>query len=86
MSPEDVPDEVVALFYDASALCADFTNDERPIRAGLAAVLPAHEAMVRAKVIAEIEAKADDMESGGWTVVAGHLRRTAEILRGSSHE
>jgi hypothetical protein len=77
MSPEDVPDEVVALFYDASALCTDFTNDERPIRAGLAAVLPAHKTTVRAKVAEEIL-----RNSRGTPVWQAAMEEAAEIARG----
>ena len=52
MDPQNVPEELVELLYDALSIC----DGHEEAREALAAVLPAHEAMVRAKVAEEIEA------------------------------
>lgn len=49
MSPEDVPEELVELLYDLMSTCDGF-DEARDI---LTTLLPAHEAMIRAKVDAE---------------------------------
>lgn len=52
MTPEDVPDELIQAFTAAEDIMYDAGESisEESLRIGLAAVLPAHEAMVLARV------------------------------------
>jgi hypothetical protein len=73
MPSKDVPDDLARLAMDGMAA--------RDIRACLAAVLPAHEAMVRAKVAAELHARADEGVPGtgfkrGLRAAAHHANPT----------
>jgi leucyl aminopeptidase (aminopeptidase T) len=92
MRPEDVPDALVAAAADAheewqadNCTRADLVvyraSHEAWVRAALAAVLPAHEAMVRAKVDHEWERLSEQVDRvrellsdyGTGFVAAGHV-------------
>lgn len=85
MKPEDVPAEWVEKANEAWRT-APQKRDGQPtrMRHALASVWPAIEAMVRARVAAEIEAEASSLEArcrkggGAWT------RRAARIARGET--
>jgi hypothetical protein len=77
MDAQNVPEELVELLYDALSIC----DGHEEAREALAAVLPAHEAMVRAKVAEEIEAECIDPE---WPNddISVNGARAAAIARG----
>ncbi len=76
MKPDDVPDELVNL---ATMVALEHNPDgsREEITRFLAAVLPAHERMVRAKVAAEIERNAN-----GTPLWSAATLEAAAIARG----
>lgn len=95
MNPNDVPDELVEL--TAAALCNNDNHGttwdkvrrstadryRRLAARALDAVLPAHEATVRARVADEIEAEAD--RRGDGSLWDGGMDTAARIARGEAH-
>lgn len=79
-----VPDELVDTFEDASLEAVHASNSKTPyhdsdahIRGGLAAVLTAHEAMIRAKIAEQIT---EESMHSAWD--PGGMARAAQIVRG----
>lgn len=88
LRPEDVPDELVAMLERAIYSMPRIELTRTIARACLAAVLPAHEAMVRAderrKAIEEIKAKRDAIECkcADDLILRSGLWLAARILEG----
>lgn len=86
MKPEDVPDELVEKFDLAldkaigGRIPDEYTTDD--LRIAFAAVLPAHEVMVRAQIAAEIEARTPSTSALDDMGLRPGLRRAIRIARG----
>lgn len=78
MRPEDVPDELVDLLYDALVVC-DGHEEAREV---LVAVLPAHEQMVRAEVADDLLSIASEMEQMVNSAVTRHYASRIRVALG----
>lgn len=92
MTPEDVPDELIQAFTAAEDVMYDAGESisEESLRIGLAAALPAHEAMVRERIAKDIKAAAPCMPTANCNpyckdcVRYRQARRDIEIARGKA--